>query len=145
MIRMIWWIEIRYMLFIIGQLTSSRLIFSLFWMRNTDNLSGKFLTLCGKRVLQSCTFIYLPAENITLLHFTHLQTNDDYLLYLLELFTNVAFKLALIVSWRGITRHYIAFVVAIIIRTGSCCNTDSNFFSSSPDNLKYKSDFLMCS
>ena len=101
---------------------------------------------------QSCTFLYVPAENITimdnitsrniLLHFTYLQTTDDYLVYLLNLFTNVAFKLALIISWRGVTSHYIAFVVTLSIRFWSCCNTDSNFFSSFPDNLKLKTKVI---
>ena len=59
--------------------------------------------------------------------------------YLLKLFTNVAFKLADIVPWWGVTSHYIAFVEALI--GWSCCNTDSNCFSSFPDNLKYKSVF----
>ena len=56
------------------------------------------------------------TSRIILLHFTYLQTTDDYLVYLLNLFTNVAFKLALIISWRGVTSHYIAFVVTLSIR-----------------------------
>jgi len=65
--------------------------------------------------------------------------------YLLKPFANVAFKLAYIVPWWEVTSHHIAFVEALVIRFWSCCNTDSNCFSSFPDNLKKKrfSDVLL--